>query len=311
MTAPPSKKPRVVRGSERVRESARVAGWAVGLSGLVSLVGALLAQHRAGSLAVQTFAAEWGAGQLGVAWSDPEAPVPSNALLARRVARGAGLGLLAAGTSLVFASLTGAATFGRPRATPYELLAGLAIATFLAMHLPPHAPAPRAPARVRCRRRGRARRAAPRCITGIVRHHGRRRMLARHRGDERRLLRRVMAPRARRMDGVWSPRGLGAHDDVGDLWRAMGRALGDERLGGRGRGRARRRRERRDHGRARAHHRRGLVCHPIHLVSRGRKNALASADDREGPSRPGPSEERRAQRGGFSLSPLSRERAPR
>ena len=79
MTAPPSKKPRVVRGSERVRESARVAGWAVGLSGLVSLVGALLAQHRAGSLAVQTFAAEWGAGQLGVAWSDPEAPVPSNA----------------------------------------------------------------------------------------------------------------------------------------------------------------------------------------------------------------------------------------
>ena len=133
MTAPPSKKPRVVRGSERVRESARVAGWAVGLSGLVSLVGALLAQHRAGSLAVQTFAAEWGAGQLGVAWSDPEAPVPSNALLARRVARGAGLGLLAAGTSLVFASLTGAATFGRPRATPYELLAGLAIATFLAM----------------------------------------------------------------------------------------------------------------------------------------------------------------------------------
>ena len=72
--------------SARVRESAKSAAWSAGLYAGVAGVGALLAQHRGASLATQVFAAEWGAGRLGVSWSDPEAPLPRTSdVLARLV----------------------------------------------------------------------------------------------------------------------------------------------------------------------------------------------------------------------------------
>jgi hypothetical protein len=93
----------------------------------------LLAQHRAGSLAVQAFAVEWGAGRLGVAWSDPEAPPPTTPQVLRRLAKGALLGLGAAALVLGFAGLTGAVRLSRWTFSGPELLVGIGVAVFAAV----------------------------------------------------------------------------------------------------------------------------------------------------------------------------------
>jgi hypothetical protein len=95
--------------SPTLRDSARVAAWALGLTAGNAALAALLEQHRAGSLAAQAFVVEWGAGRLGVAWSDPDAPVPSAGSLIRRVGLGLSLGVGAALFVVAFAWGTGAA----------------------------------------------------------------------------------------------------------------------------------------------------------------------------------------------------------
>ncbi len=103
------------------------------LSALVSALAALLSAHRAGSLAVQAFVVEWGAGRLGVAWSDPEAPPPNGRQIAARLGKGvlfgAALGLFVLG----FARLTGAATFTAWTFAPSGLAVGAAVAIFSAV----------------------------------------------------------------------------------------------------------------------------------------------------------------------------------
>ncbi len=115
-----------------LRDSARVAAWSVGLSGLAAALGALLEAHRAGSLAVQAFVVEWGAGRLGVAWSDPTAPPPTTGDVVRRACRGALLGLGAALVTLSFALLTGGASLSRAPVNGSELLLGVVVALFSA-----------------------------------------------------------------------------------------------------------------------------------------------------------------------------------
>jgi hypothetical protein len=113
--------------SPAVRDSGRIASWIVGLVGGCAALGGLLEQHRAGSLAVQAFAAEWGAGRLGVAWSDPERPPPPVPEIALRVARGLLLGLGAAVLTLAFAGATGAVAFHAPHLPGSQLVLGLFI----------------------------------------------------------------------------------------------------------------------------------------------------------------------------------------
>ena len=145
MSARPSKPPPVIPA--RTREAARIASWAVGLQALVSALGALLAQHRGGSVVVQALVAEWGTGRLGVAWSDPTAPPPSTRDVARRAGIGALLGASAAVATLGLAWATHAAELrdvhrrpvrahdGRPRRdvrgrAGRVLLRGLVLRTF-------------------------------------------------------------------------------------------------------------------------------------------------------------------------------------
>jgi Type II CAAX prenyl endopeptidase Rce1-like len=120
-------------GPTALGEAARTVGWALALDTAVTSLGALLAQHRPGSLAAQAFAAEWGAGRLAVAWSDPEQTPPSGAVVARRVAKGALYGLGAAGVVLGFALLTHAATFGSTSPAPTDILMGVILAGLIAM----------------------------------------------------------------------------------------------------------------------------------------------------------------------------------
>jgi len=119
--------------SPAVRQSARLAGWVVGLEAAVSAVGGLLERHRAGSIAVQAFVAEWGAGRLGVAWSDPEASPPTLRIVLRRMGGGFALGALVAVMALAFAAASRAVAFTSPHAPGFDLLLGLVIAGLLAM----------------------------------------------------------------------------------------------------------------------------------------------------------------------------------
>ena len=86
--------------------AAKATAWALGVwAGMqVSLV--VLTRNAIAALAVQATIAEWGAGRLGIAWSDPLAPAPSAADLRRRAALGAGLGLGAAGLVVTLALAT-------------------------------------------------------------------------------------------------------------------------------------------------------------------------------------------------------------
>lgn len=128
---PPTKRVPVL--SATLRETGRIAAWALGLGTLTSALGGLLAQHRAGSVAVQAFVAEWGAGRLGVAWADPEAPPPSSRALARRLGLGAMVGGGAAGATLLVATATHAVTFTRCTPSLSGLAVGVVVALFAAV----------------------------------------------------------------------------------------------------------------------------------------------------------------------------------
>ncbi len=97
---------------ETVAGASKVVGWGLALWGGVQIAGAVLERKPLASAIVQAAAAEWGAGRIGIAWSDPLAPMPGWAAIGRRVGRGAALGAAAAGlviaTSLAMRSATAA-----------------------------------------------------------------------------------------------------------------------------------------------------------------------------------------------------------
>ncbi len=117
----------------KTRAAARIAGWTVGLQTLVSTLGALLVQHRAGSMVVQALVAEWGAGRLGVAWSDPTAPAPSTRDVAGRAGVGALLGVCAAVATLGLAWTTRAVAFEACTIVPSGLIMGVFVALLVAV----------------------------------------------------------------------------------------------------------------------------------------------------------------------------------
>jgi hypothetical protein len=73
-------------------------------------VGAYLDQYAVAAAVVQAVIAEYGAGRMGIAWSDPLAPVPTTKEIAKRALRGASMGLAAALVALGVALGTKAAT---------------------------------------------------------------------------------------------------------------------------------------------------------------------------------------------------------
>ena len=90
-----------------LKDRARVVGWGVAIVAAVQAAGAYLAQNATGAVIAQLVIAEFGTGRLGVAWSDPLAPIPTGADIARRVGRGA---LFGASASVI---LIGAAVAAR------------------------------------------------------------------------------------------------------------------------------------------------------------------------------------------------------
>jgi membrane protease YdiL (CAAX protease family) len=118
--------------SGTLRDTAKVIAWGLALYGAVELVGIKLSAKATGALAAQVVIAEWGAGRLAVAWSDPSAAPPTFGSIAQRAAKGAAAGTLAAALVVAFAVATGAMTVHPNRPEPIELAVGLTTAALVA-----------------------------------------------------------------------------------------------------------------------------------------------------------------------------------
>jgi hypothetical protein len=93
-----------------VVSAARVAATGIVFWASAQLAGRVLERRWAALALVQAALAEWGAGRIGIAWSDPLAPSPTSRAIAKRVASGAALGGAAATAAVVIALATRAAS---------------------------------------------------------------------------------------------------------------------------------------------------------------------------------------------------------
>jgi len=117
-----------------LKQVASTLSWGLALQAATLVAGAYLHRNAAGSAAVQAAIAELGCGQLGVAWSDPEAKAPTPKAIARRALRGAGYAAALAIVVVVLALLTRAASFhGAPGLGILALVNGLMVSAFLAV----------------------------------------------------------------------------------------------------------------------------------------------------------------------------------
>jgi hypothetical protein len=103
-------------------------------SGLLFWAGAQLAstvfdRSATAAVAVQAAIAEWGAGRMGITWSNPLQPAPSFRALRLRIALGAGLGLATMGVVVVVALATRAASIHVAVPAVSSLLIGLIVGT--------------------------------------------------------------------------------------------------------------------------------------------------------------------------------------
>lgn len=117
------------------RAAARTAAWGLAIYTATRFIAIVLASASMASSVAQAIAAEWGAGRLGVTWSDAHAPPPSSGQMAKRAAIGAAAGAIAAAVLLLIAWTTHAALVEKTQgALPWSLVAvGLVTAGLNAM----------------------------------------------------------------------------------------------------------------------------------------------------------------------------------
>jgi hypothetical protein len=111
-----------------MREARRVVGWGLVFWGASQLAGAVFANNATAVVAFQAVIAEWGAGRIGITWSDPLAAVPSAKSIARRAGLGAAMGAAAAAAVVVLAMLTGGAAMAPASPGFGSLAVGLVVA---------------------------------------------------------------------------------------------------------------------------------------------------------------------------------------
>lgn len=111
-----------------LRESRRVVGWGLAFWGAAQLATTVFAQNATALVAIQAALAEWGAGRIGIAWSDPAGPMPTANSIGRRAALGTAMGLGAAALVTVVALATGVAAMAAARPTVGLLAVGLVVA---------------------------------------------------------------------------------------------------------------------------------------------------------------------------------------
>jgi hypothetical protein len=107
------------------KDAAKVAGWGLVFWGAAQLAARVFERNATAAVAVQAGLAEWGAGRLAIAWSDPLAPIPTWQQIARRAGRGAALGGGVACLVVVSALVTRSAEIAERSFGPGLLAIGL------------------------------------------------------------------------------------------------------------------------------------------------------------------------------------------
>jgi hypothetical protein len=112
-----------------IRDAANVSFWGMGAYAIAQLIAMMFTRNLLGTAAIQSLVAELAAGKVGVAWSDPEAPIPSSSAIAKRAGRGAVAALVVAAICIVATLIRGGSitrgTFTIPSAALGLLTAAL------------------------------------------------------------------------------------------------------------------------------------------------------------------------------------------
>jgi len=109
-------------------DSAKVVVWGLVFWAGEQLAAAVLERNATAMVAVQAGVAEWGAGRMAIAWSDPRADAPTWQAVGRRAAAGAALGAGCAAAVLVVAIAFRAARVAAGEPALGALLVGLLVA---------------------------------------------------------------------------------------------------------------------------------------------------------------------------------------
>jgi hypothetical protein len=115
------------------RAVAHTIAWGLVVYGAVQLVASQLARNATGAAAIEAVLAEFGAGRLGIAWSNPDEPVPTGAGIAKRALRGAAVGLGVAVAVIAFTVLTRAAVLGSSRGSIAQVIVGVILVALYAV----------------------------------------------------------------------------------------------------------------------------------------------------------------------------------
>lgn len=111
----------------------RVASWGAGIYAGTRVAALLLETASMPAAVAQAVIAEWGVGRLGVAWSDPTAPVPTAGTIARRAGVGVAVGIVAAAVVVGFLATTRAVLLERTSPAAGAVIVALVTAGLYAM----------------------------------------------------------------------------------------------------------------------------------------------------------------------------------
>jgi hypothetical protein len=109
-------------------DATKVAAWGLVFYGGAQLAAAVFAGNATAAAAVQAVLAEWGAGRMAIAWSDPLAALPTWRGIARRAGKGAAWGAGAAGVLVAGALATRMAALAAGPPAIGSLAVGLLLA---------------------------------------------------------------------------------------------------------------------------------------------------------------------------------------
>ncbi|MDB4995003.1 MAG: hypothetical protein JWM74_2435, partial [Myxococcaceae bacterium] len=107
--------------------------WGLLVYGAVQLIASQMARNATGAAAIEAVVAEFGAGRLGISWSDPEQPMPAGAAIAKRAARGAAIGLGVAAVLVLFTVVTRAASLGSSKGSVAQVVVGVLLVALYAV----------------------------------------------------------------------------------------------------------------------------------------------------------------------------------
>jgi membrane protease YdiL (CAAX protease family) len=124
---------RAARDAPLLARTTKTVLWGLAFYAAAQLAGSFLAKNAVAAAAVQAAIAEWGAGRIGIAWSDPSEASSAWRDLASRAGRGAGLGLGVGALVVVFVLSTRAATLAPNAPLVGQLVVGLLAAVLVSV----------------------------------------------------------------------------------------------------------------------------------------------------------------------------------